>query len=88
MKGVPAVPGTCAGCGHEGTVFPTYRSRGAGAGESATGRRYTEPIVAPLCSACRVRGAGFHGTVAQARGEPLWPLAAATAGQASSSTQT
>jgi len=67
--GRPAKPGPCAECGWDGTVFPTYRPKG-GVTPPA------EPEVVPLCSACRVLGAGYHGLVAQALGEPLFPLAA------------
>lgn len=67
MKGTPAAPGRCAGCGHEGTVFPTYRPRG---GEPPP----AECEVVPPCSACRIRGANFHGAVARERGEPLFEV--------------
>lgn len=84
MKGTPAASGICAACGAEGTVLPTYRPAGATTGEGAI----REAAVAPLCSACRVREADFHGAVAKGRGEPLFPPAATPTGGASSSDQT
>lgn len=76
--GRPSKPGPCTGCGREGLVFPTYRPGGEATSEAAI----REAVVVLLCSACRVRGADFHGAVARARGEPLVPPAPAPAGGA------
>lgn len=84
MKGTPAAPGICAACGAKGTVFPTYRPGDETTGESAI----REAVVAPMCSACRVRGATFHGAVARVRGESLFPPGAAPTGGARSPNQT
>lgn len=78
MKGTPAAPGICAECGFTGTVFPTYRPSDEATGEGAL----REAVVVKMCSACRVRGADFHGAVALARGEPLFPPAATPTGGA------